>query len=491
MNTSSSQGTTTGRRRGPSILVRQLGFYLVFILLVIGVAGQLFFATARSHLENEIGGKLESVARIAARDAPLVQLRLIRVGADRSRMVLRLKQDLEKIREATGLLNLRVFRPDLTSLLDLDSSVTIGSQYRLPELGVDGIDRLRREHSIHTLGYLSPDGTNQMSAYAGLTDSTGVLSAIVGVVAGAAELDILERMRTRLLWIATGCAGLAGIAALLFARSITRPVRHIADVAERLGAGDYTARADVRTRDEVEVLATAVNLMAEQVRQRDAALKEMAASVAHEVRNPLNSIKLLLALLAEDIASGRGGTQQETLQTLEYEISKLTRFTAEFLTWSRPASAVREPIDPAALVRGVVDLAGGEARERGVELCVEEPPAMPSIEGDRQRLEQALLNLVINAIQASGTGGQVTVRVISTSTGMVAVVVDDSGPGVAAEHRGRLFEPFFTTRTDGTGLGLANADKIAREHGGQIRLDEDSGQGARFVLELPVGIPAL
>ena len=116
---------------------------------------------------------------------------------------------------------------------------------------------------------------------------------------------------------------------------------------------------------------------------------------------------------------------------------------------------------------------------------------MPSIEGDRQRLEQALLNLVINAIQASGTGGQVTVRVISTSTGMVAVVVDDSGPGVAAEHRGRLFEPFFTTRTDGTGLGLANADKIAREHGGQIRLDEDSGQGARFVLELPVGIPAL
>ena len=108
-------------------------------------------------------------------------------------------------------------------------------------------------------------------------DSSGALAAIVGVDGGSAELETLERMRARLYWIAAACAGLAFIAALLFARSITLPVRHIADVAERLGTGDYSARADVHTRDELEVLASAVNRMAEQVRERDAALKEMAA----------------------------------------------------------------------------------------------------------------------------------------------------------------------------------------------------------------------
>lgn len=162
------------------------------------------------------------------------------------------------------------------------------------------------------------------------------------------------------------------------------------------------------------------------------------------MRNPLNSIKLLLALLAEDIAAGRQEVQGETLQTLEYEIGKLTRFTEEFLTWSRPASAVREMIDPAALVHAVVDLAQREARERGVELFVEATTALPSLAGDRQRLEQALLNLVINAIQASGNGGRVIVAATPSGQEGIDIVVVDSGPGVLPEHRERLFEPFFT-----------------------------------------------
>ena len=425
------------------------------------MAGQLFFATARSRLEDEVGGKLESVARIAACDAPLERLDLIRAGADRSRMVLRLKQDLGKIREATGLLNLYVFRPDWTSLLDLDSTVAIGTVYDLPQLDQHDIARLGGLPSLHTLGYVTPAGTIQMSAYAAVTDSAGTLAAIVGVDAGSAELEILERMRTRLYWIAAGCAGLAFVAALLFARSITRPGRHIAEVAERLGAGDYTARADVRTRDEVEVLASAVNRMAEEVRQRDAALKEMAASVPHEIRNPLNSIKLLLALLAEDIAAGREESSLETLQTREYEIGKLTRFTQEFLTWSRPASTLRESIDPAALIRGGVDLATVEARERGVELSVEEVTSLPPISGDRHWLEQALLNLVINAIQASPDGGQVLVGSTVSAPGEVGIVVQDSGPGVPAEHRARLFEPFFydALRRHRPGVGQCRQDR--------------------------------
>lgn len=475
---------TSERRRGPGIFARQVALYLVLILLVVVAVGQLFLTTARTHLESEIGGKLEYFARIAARNLPLERLELIRVGADRSRMVLRLKQDLEKIREETGLLNIYVFRPDGFCLLDLDSTVQIGSSYRLPQLDTAAMARLHGQPSLHTAAYAMPAGPMGMSAYAGISDSTGVLSAVVGVDAGGV-LEILNHMRLQLYWIAAGCAGLAFFAALFFARSITRPVRHIAEVAGRLGSGDYSARADVRTRDEVETLAVAVNRMAEQVRERDAALKEMAASVAHEVRNPLNSMKLLLALLAEDIASGREDARKETLQTLEYEIGKLTRFTEEFLTWSRSPSATHEPVDATALARAVADLARPEAHERGVELVVQPADTMPPIVGDRQRLEQALLNLVLNAVQASGANGRVDIHVHLAAPERVEIIVDDSGPGVAAEHRHRLFEPFFTTRSDGTGLGLANAARIATEHGGSIRLD-DRDRGARFVFELPV-----
>ena len=476
-------GLTSAGRRGPSIFVKQVALYLVLILLVGGVTSQLFFTTARAHLEEEVGGKLETVARIATRHTPLERLELIRVGDDQSRMVLRLRQRLEEIQEATAVLNLYVFRPDLTCLLDLDSSVVIGTAYTLPHY----TERLRATiaggASAHTLGYETPSGDLRMSAFAPVVDSTGAVAAIVGVDAGAAELVIVERMRQRLYWITGACAAAALLAALGFARSIAGPVRHIADVARRLGQGDYAARASVRTRDEVEVLAVAVNRMAKQVRERDAALKEIAASVAHEIRNPLNSIKLLLTLLADDIAAGRTEGLQESLATLEYEIGKLNRFTDEFLTYSRPASRIRDPIDVDALAAGIVDMAAAEAREHAVEMRVESGRSSPAVSGDRQRLEQAMLNLVINAIQAAGRGGRVTVRAVAADDG-VDLVVQDSGPGVPEEHLERLFEPFFTTKTDGTGLGLANAGKIAREHGGHIRAD-NTAAGARFTLHLP------
>lgn len=473
-------------RRGPGIFARQVVLYLVLILLVAGLSGQLFFSTVRANLEGEVGDKLTSLARVASWDLDLERLRLIRPGADRSRMVLRLKLDLEKVREATDLLNVYVFRPDGTSLLDLDSTVTIGSVYTLPQLSDALRASLGRGASTYTIGAAATDGAIRMSAFAPLLDESGELAYIVGVDAGARELEILERTRSSLYWIIAGCAAVGLIAALIFARSITRPVRHIAAVAERLGAGDYSARATVSTRDEVEALSDAINRMAEQVRDRDTALKEMAASVAHEVRNPLNSIRLLLTLLAEDVAAGRTDATDETLRTLDYELTKLTRFTEEFLTWSRPASTVREPIDPADLVRSVVALSQPEASERGVKLSESVAPNLAPLAGDRQRLEQALLNLVLNAIQASGQDGQVTVRVEASSEAIDVLVVD-SGPGVPTDVRQRLFEPFFTTRSDGTGLGLANAQRIAKDHGGRIEL-RDRAPGACFVLHLPLDV---
>lgn len=476
-----------GRRFWRSIFFKQLSLYLLLILLISGVIGYFFLATARQHLEAEVGQKLQDIARISARNADLERLELIRVGDDRTRMVLRLKEKLGQIREATGIRNIYIFRTDRTALLDLDESVRIGSPYRLPQLSAADMRQLEAGASVHTPGYEAGPEEIFVSAYAPVLQRDGKLFAVVGVEAGAGELAIIERMSKRLYWIACGSIAAAVGLALVLARSITRPIRHISHTAARLGRGEYEARASVESADEVGVLAIAVNQMAEQVRQRDAALKEMAASVAHEIRNPLNSIKLLIDLLDEELGEQKDGRPSSTIETLHYEIGKLNRFIGEFLTYSRPQATEREAVSACDLVGSVMDMAAAEAVGRQVRVETECEAGLPALQVDRLRLEQTLLNIVLNAIQACQRDGRVDLRVLRRPDGRaIEFIVEDTGAGIPAEALPRLFEPFFTTKAEGTGLGLANARKIVEDHQGYIRAEQRASGGARFVVSLPV-----
>jgi signal transduction histidine kinase len=468
-----------------SILFKQLALYLLLILLMSGIIGYFFLVTARQHLEVEVGRKLQYIARISARTVPLERLELIRVGADSSRMVLRLKEKLQQIRqEASGIRNIYAFRPDMRSLVDLVPNTPIGSLYNLPGLDPTAMRHLEKGHSVHTKGYPTPDGL-QVSAYAPVQGLDGQLFAVVGVDAGGGELALIDRLSNRLYWLVGAGVGLAIALALVFARIITRPVRQIAQTAERLGRGDYQARATVNSGDEVGVLAAAVNRMAEQVRLRDTALKEMAAGVAHEIRNPLNSLKLLIDLLDAETSHNRGPTQANTVKTLHYEIGKLNRFIGQFLAYARPEAIERQEVRADALVSSVIDMATAEAQSHQVEVtaCIES--GLPDLEVDRLRLEQTLLNLVLNAIQASPRASRVQIGASPNPDGGIEVWVEDNGEGIPSEALPRLFEPFFTTKAEGTGLGLANARKTAEEHRGHLKAENRPQGGARFVLYLP------
>ena len=292
-------------------------------------------------------------------------------------------------------------------------------------------------------------------------------------------------MGTRLYWIALISIAVASLLALLFARSITRPVREIAQTAERLGKGDYEARVTVSSRDEVGILADSINRMAEDVRERDAALKEMAATVAHEIRNPLNSMKLLVSLLDEELKDGQITLQTSTLETLNYEIGKLNRFTEQFLTFSRPVTLIRDTVAVASLVANVLDMSAAQAAEGGVELVNEAVEEHTELSVDRLRMEQTLLNLVLNGIQACEKGGRVTVGVNREGVNGLDLVIEDSGEGLSSEALPQIFDPFFTTKTDGSGLGLANARKIIEEHEGSIHAQNMTHGGARMTVHLP------
>jgi len=471
-----------------SIFLTQIVSYLLIIIVTTLTFSLLFFSTAKNHLEREVGQKLQDIARIAARNAPFERLDLIKVGDDQTRMVLRLKEKFGEIREATGVSNIMVFRTDKTSLLDLRPEIRIGSPYTLAHFQGSFLNELKHNRAVGTGSYRMPDGKLFISAYAPVMDSGGHLLAVVGVNSGAREVEVIEQMRTRLYLVAGVGAILAFVVALFLARTLTKPIRLMAETAEKIGKGEYEARVKIPGAAELGVLAGSINEMAQQVQRRDAKLKEMSASVAHEIRNPLNSIKLLITLLGEELQEQQGVTSIKALDTLHYEIGKLNRFLTEFLTYSRPITLVKNDVNPLDLAKSAADMASAEAADRGVTIEVASQASLPALCVDRERMEQSLLNIVLNAVHACQQGGAVILKIeVDREAGRLDFIVDDSGPGITPEVADRLFEPFFTTKQSGTGLGLSNVEKIVKSHGGVIFAENIQACGCRFVVRLPLG----
>jgi signal transduction histidine kinase len=212
-------------------------------------------------------------------------------------------------------------------------------------------------------------------------------------------------------------------------------------------------------------------------------LQSVGAKVAHELKNPLASIKGLCQLVARTPESER---TQERLAVVASEISRMETILAEYLSFSRPLEDLKpEMLDVAAIARDVLDIVAGRADQAGVSLDIE---AMPTqVKGDSRRLKEALINLVSNAVEATPSGGRVSVRV-RTTPAAVTLVVRDTGRGISSEDLERLGTSFFTTRPNGTGLGVVLAQSVITQHGGTLDYKSTVGQGTTATITLPVEV---
>ncbi|HET7293999.1 MAG TPA: ATP-binding protein, partial [Vicinamibacteria bacterium] len=289
----------------------------------------------------------------------------------------------------------------------------------------------------------------------------------------------------------------AGIARTM-ARRISGPVRELTGATRRVAHGDLTARVATNSRDELADLVGSFNQMASDLERqrrdlersnRRAAWADMARQVAHEVKNPLTPIQLAaehLRRVWEDSRADFGPTLESCTRTILEQVHTLRSIVTEFSAFARPPVKSHETTDLAA---------AAEAAARpyravlppGVSLQVHAAP-VPPVRGDRRLLERAIVNLIENALQAVGDRGRVRLEV-STSDGHVEVAVEDDGPGIPKDVRSRAFEPFFSTKTGGSGLGLPLVRKIAEDHGGAVRLESEPGR-TRAVLRLPLSTPA-
>ena len=290
---------------------------------------------------------------------------------------------------------------------------------------------------------------------------------------------------------------LAGAALLAhrMARRISDPLHALTAATERIAAGDLEARVTVTSRDELRQLVESFNRMAADLdrQRRDlersnrlAAWAEMARQVAHEVKNPLTPIQLSAQHLRRvfgDPGVDFGAALETCTATILDQVRKLREIATEFSSFARPPAADRARVSLSALVE---ETAGAYATSLppGVQLDVTLEEPVPMVRVDRRLLGRALVNLVENALQAMGESGRVQVTARRGGDGRAEIEVADTGPGIEPALQERVFEPFFSTKTSGSGLGLALVKKIVEDHGGEVALSSTPGDGTRITIRL-------
>jgi signal transduction histidine kinase len=332
-------------------------------------------------------------------------------------------------------------------------------------------------------------------------------------------VDTERRILTGIV-VATLVLGLS--LAWAMARSLVRPINELREAMAVVGTGKLDHPVATDSHDEIGDLARAFAGMTDSLRQSRAEMErlnvelgarvgqlqqaqaqlvqseklasigEVSAAVAHGLRNPLASLRASAQLVLRHPASPSAAEQ---LQAIIQEVDRLDRRVTHLLTFSRPAPFHPTPEQPAALVQAVLPIFAERLRGQHVRLTVDLPSELPELRVDPMKLEQVLVELIGNALDAMPGGGELRITA-ATGTGTddtpgLHLVLADTGPGIPAETLRQVGQPFFTTRQEGTGLGVATARRFVEQHGGRLEIESQVGVGTTVRIWLPISSPAL
>jgi PAS domain S-box-containing protein len=258
-------------------------------------------------------------------------------------------------------------------------------------------------------------------------------------------------------------------------RRVGVSVQSIQENGEQMGA-----LVTLRDLDSLESINTQL-----QVSERLAAVGRITAGVAHEVKNPLNSMRLWLENLKESLPAESDPEAQQAVQVLDKEIDRLDAVVKRFLDFTRPVELKLEATNLAELLRDVMSVSRPQLQKAGIETDELQDNGVPEVWADRDLLKQAVLNLVLNAAEAMPSGGELHVELTRRGE-MAEISVADTGKGIPIENQQKIFQLFFTTRPGGSGIGLATTFRIVQLHNGSIDFHSEIGRGTTFRIELPL-----
>lgn len=364
------------------------------------------------------------------------------------------------------------------------------------------VHRKRKEWVIR--GVLGDDGP-QAQRISTLTIPLVVEDRRVGYLVITRILDDFSALSRQSLESSLAALGIVfglGIPVSLFlSHSFARPLQRLSKAAHAVAGGDLAVELPVEGGREGRGLAESFNEMVHRLRdrkkleerlyfaERTAALGRMASAVAHEIRNPLNFINLSIDHLRERIRLGDTRQREEldaTLYTMKQEIARLNRLVADFLTVGRPLELHRSYCRLEDIVRQVALLVEHKAKDQGVTVELGLPEGLPPLVGDPELLKTCLLNLTINSLDAMPAGGRIEIALdAGGGRETLELRVLDEGKGMTPEEMAKAFEPYFSTKSTGVGLGLSLTRQILTEHGGSIRVASTPGSGTLVTVSLP------
>lgn len=326
------------------------------------------------------------------------------------------------------------------------------------------------------------------------------------------QAERAERRSTQALVLLSVLAIFVSLVVFVLSRRSLARIPRLVEFTRRIAAGDYQLHLERKSKDEIGALAEAFNSMAHSLEERErnleeayrelqssserlmrserlAAIGRLAAQITHEVRNPLNAIGLNLELLEEDTEQLPNATEAlAVLHATMDEVERLTQITEEYLRFAALPPPRLEAADVNPLLSGTVEFLNGELNQRGIRWDVELEEPLPAINVDQRQLRQALLNLLRNAIQAASlnteVGGELAISTRRVNDN-VEIKICDNGPGISEADLQEIFDPFFSTKEEGSGLGLPLTQQIILGHGGTIVCESHKGRGTCFILAFP------
>lgn len=461
-----------------SIRSRLILLFMLQIVLIFFAGGLYLDWNLRQTIEAELSDKLETLARAAALQIDGTLLLNLAPGDEETRTYRNLQSQLERFKSETDVRRVFLLDRQRTSLVDTRPGVPIGNEYVFLPITAEELQSVFSGQSLTSPLFTGHDQRLYKTGFAPVA-SNGDVVAVLALEGSAETLEAIRAVRRDLMLL--GIAVLLGsvVLGILFSKTLTRPINRLKMAAQKIAKGDYESKVEITAEDEIGFLGQTMEEMRRAIVQRDTRQKAMLAGVAHEIRNPLGGIELFAGLLVSELDDEKARGEAMKIQK---EVQNLKKIVNDFLSYARPGQPKKETCSVKEVFDEVQMLMSSELQGISVEFNKQVETATLFV--DRHHLKQIFLNLLKNATEAlSGSG---TIRLETKAHGkMTEIHFSDSGPGISGDIRGRIFEPFFTSRKDGTGLGLAIVKSLVEENGGQIELMRDTRRGAEFKIILP------
>ncbi|MDY6844278.1 MAG: ATP-binding protein, partial [Thermodesulfobacteriota bacterium] len=309
--------------------------------------------------------------------------------------------------------------------------------------------------------------------------------------------DVTDAKSRITIWmVMVGLCGLVlvGLVGYVISRSITQPIRDLVDITEDIADGHFEKKTPLPSVDELRRLASSINTMTDRLREYEgqiirstqmAAAGKVTAAMAHEIRNPLSSIKMMTQLLRDRVT-----TKPENYaiaESLLEEIFRLERIVRDLTDLAKPSELTVAPHDFTAILEETLPLIEPKLNHRKVQLIQTLNRSLSHTKVDKDRIKQVIWNIVLNAMESMPRGGTIKVSCYEdVETKMLNVVFEDEGHGITEEIGEKVFTPFFTTKPEGLGLGLSTSKDIIESHGGSLKFENKDTKGLRVVVSLPV-----